>query len=155
MTIGANGIKIYTALDHATIWSNDLIFNYFIHDNWTWKGQFLYNIGRDNKNEGLPFMSPFNYLTSITFNQLKWDAEIILKGNTAQTEYNTFYGEDRTPDYAVINCNLGYKFNFEKTKIKLNTGVENIFDIKYTTYTDWNNIPRMGRNIFLNLMVQF
>ena len=155
MTIGANGIKIYTALDHATIWSNDLIFNYFIHDNWTWKGQFLYNIGRDNKNEGLPFMSPFNYLTSITFNQLKWDAEIILKGNTTQTEYNTFYGEDRTPDYAVINCNLGYKFNFEKTKIKLNTGVENIFDIKYTTYTDWNNIPRMGRNIFLNLMVQF
>ena len=70
MTIGANGIKIYTALDHATIWSNDLIFNYFIHDNWTWKGQFLYNIGRDNKNEGLPTGTYFYIISYDTVDDL-------------------------------------------------------------------------------------
>mgnify|MGYP003543791315 FL=1 len=37
----------------------------------------------------------------------------------------------------------------------LNTGVENMFDANYTTYTDWKNLPRMGRNIFVNLMFQF
>ena len=37
----------------------------------------------------------------------------------------------------------------------LNMGVENMFDANYTTYTDWNNLPRMGRNVFMNLMFQF
>lgn len=155
MTIGADGIKIYTALDYATIWSNDVTFSYFLHDNWTWKGQFLYNIGKDNEKEGLPFMSPFNYLTSISFNQQNWNAEILVRGNSTQTEYNAFYGEDETADYAILNANLGYKFPLEKTKIKINSGVENILDANYTTYTDWKNIPRMGRNIFINLMIQF
>ena len=27
-----------------------------------------------------------------------------------------FYGEDKTPDYAIVNANFGYKFTFEKSK---------------------------------------
>ena len=30
-------------------------------------------------------------------------------------------------------------------------GVENILDTYYSTYSDWNNFPRQGRNIFINL----
>ena len=36
-------------------------------------------------------------------------------------------------------------------QMNVKLGVENIFDINYTTYSDWNNIPRMGRNLFINL----
>ena len=75
--------------------------------------------------------------------------------NATQTEYNAFYGEDKTHNYTILNANFGYKFNFDKAKLVLNTGVENIFDANYTTYTDWKNLPRMGRNIFINLMFQF
>ncbi|WP_422858463.1 hypothetical protein ACOKFD_13925 [Flagellimonas sp. S174] len=37
--------------------------------------------------------------------------------------------------------------NFLYTKI----GVENLFDTWYSTFTDWANIPRMGRNIYATL----
>lgn len=154
MTIGANGIKRYTAFDYATIWSNDLNLNYTIHDNWEWKGQLGYNLGRDNNNDGLPFMSPLRYMSSISFQQRKFNAEIMLRGNTTQTEYNPFYGEDKTKDFAILNFNLGYKWQLEKTKIMLNSGVENILDTHYSTYTDWNNLPRMGRNLFVNVLFQ-
>lgn len=155
MTIGANGIKVYTALDYATILSSDFTVSYQLSDFWIWKGQFVYNLGKDNENNGLPFMSPFNYMTSLGFRPGKFSSELQLKGNATQTEYNAFYGEDKTPDYAIVNANLGYKFTFEKSKMMLNTGVENMFDANYTTYTDWKNLPRMGRNIFVNLMFQF
>lgn len=155
MTIGANGIKVYTALDYATILSSDFTISYQLSDFWIWKGQFVYNLGKDNENNGLPFMSPFNYMTSLGFRPGKFSSELQLKGNATQTEYNAFYGEDKTPDYAIVNANLGYKFTFEKSKMILNTGVENMFDANYTTYTDWKNLPRMGRNIFVNLMFQF
>ena len=155
MTIGANGIKVYTALDYATILSSDFTVSYQLSDFWIWKGQFVYNLGKDNENNGLPFMSPFNYMTSLGFRPGKFSSELQLKGNATQTEYNAFYGEDKTPDYAIVNANLGYKFTFEKSKMILNTGIENIFDANYTTYTDWKNLPRMGRNIFVNLMFQF
>ena len=155
MTIGANGIKVYTALDYATILSSDFTVSYQLSDFWIWKGQFVYNLGKDNENNGLPFMSPFNYMTSLGFRPGKFSSELQLKGNATQTQYNAFYGEDKTPDYAIVNANFGYKFTFEKSKMILNTGVENMFDANYTTYTDWKNLPRMGRNIFVNLMFQF
>ena len=155
MTIGANGIKIYTALDFASILSSDFTVSYQLADNWIWKGQWVYNLGKDNESNGLPFMSPFNYLTSLEFKPGKFRSEIVLKGNATQTEYNIFYGEDKTPDYSIVNANIGYKFTFDKAKLVLNTGFENIFDANYTTYTDWNNLPRMGRNVFVNLMFQF
>ena len=155
MTIGANGIKVYTAIDYATIWSNDLTFSYFLHQNWTWKAQFAYNLGKDNNNDGLPFMSPFSYLSSVAFSKNKFNAEVLVRGNTTQTEFNPFYGEDKTQDYAILNLNFGYKFNFEKAKMIVNTGIENVLDTQYTTYTDWKNLPRMGRNMFVNLMIQF
>ena len=155
MTIGANGIKVYTALDYATILSSDFTVSYQLSDFWIWKGQFVYNLGKDNENKGLPFMSPFNYMTSLGFRPGKFSSELQLKGNATQTEYNAFYGEDKTPDYVIVNANLGYKFSFEKSKMIVNTGIENMFDAYYTTYTDWNNLPRMGRNIFINLMFQF
>ena len=155
MTIGANGVKIYTGLDYATILSSDFTVSYQLSDAWIWKGQFVYNLGKDNENNGLPFMSPFNYMTSIGFRPGKFSSELQLKGNATQTEYNAFYGEDKTPDYAIVNANFGYKFTFEKSKMMLNMGVENMFDANYTTYTDWNNLPRMGRNVFMNLMFQF
>lgn len=154
MTIGANGIKTYTALDYATIWSNDLILHYTLHENWTWKGQFGYNLGRDHNNNGLPFMSPMRYLSSLAFKHRKFNTEITLKGNTAQTEFNAFYGEDKTPGFAILNLNSGYKWNLENIKILLNCGVENVLDTAYSTYTDWNNLPRMGRNVFLNLILK-
>jgi len=55
----------------------------------------------------------------------------------------------------IFNINAGYAFDWNQNKIKLQTGVENIFDKYYTTFSDWNKIPRMGRNFFINLVYSF
>ncbi len=44
MTIGASGVKIYTALDYATIFNADLNLEYQFSADWRWKGQLVYEL---------------------------------------------------------------------------------------------------------------
>lgn len=151
MTIGANGIKIYSALDYATIWSNDVIFKYVINANFNWTSKLQYYLGKDNENGNLPFMSPLSYVSSLYYSQNKWNATFSINGNATQTNYNETYGEDRTPSFAILDASVGKKFNWNASRIQVNLGVENLMDAYYSTFTDWNNLPRMGRNFFLNI----
>ena len=151
MTIGANGIKVYSALDYATIWSNDLTFKYAINANFNWTSKLQYYIGKDYQKQNLPFMSPLSYASSIAYSKNKWNASLSLKGNATQTNYNPTYGEDRTPAFAILDASLGKKVNWNTSRIQVNAGVENILDTYYSTFTDWNNLPRMGRNFFINI----
>ena len=73
-----------------------------------------------------------------------------LEGNGNQSDYSSFYGEDETPAYAILNLNLGNIFYLKSNKLVLKYGVENILDANYSTYADWNNISRQGRNFYLN-----
>ena len=38
-------------------------------------------------------------------------------------------------------------------KTVFQVGAENLFNEYYSTYADWGNIPRMGRNIFTSLKI--
>lgn len=151
MTIGANGIKRYSALNYATIWSNDLTVKYTINSNFTWTSKLQYYLGKDNDKENLPFMSPLSYSSSLGYSQSKWSSVVAVKGNATQTNFNPSYGEDRTPSFAILDASVGRKFNWNASRIQVNAGVENLLDAYYSTFTDWNNLPRMGRNFFLNI----
>ncbi|WP_432670441.1 TonB-dependent receptor [Flavobacterium sp. SM2513] len=151
MTIGANGIKIYSALDYATIWSNDLTLKYAFNANFLWSSKLQYYLGKDNDNENLPFMSPLSYASSLGYSQNKWNGILFVKGNATQTNFNPSYGEDRTPSFAIFDASVGRKFNWNANRIQVNAGVENLLDAYYSTFTDWNNLPRMGRNFFVNI----
>lgn len=155
MTIGANGVKIYTALNSAIIFNANLTAEYQFSKQLKWNGQLVYSRGKGSDNANLPFMAPLSYLSSLYYAKEKFTAEISVQGNTVQTNYSPFYGEDKTPDYAILNCSFGHKFSLKSAKLLLKAGVENLLDTYYSTYTDWNNLPRMGRNMFLNLGVRF
>ena len=155
MTIGASGVKIYTALDYATIFNADLNLEYQFSANFKWKGQLVYSYGKDFEDQNLPFISPLRYFSSLDYKKGKFTSEIAVQGNATQTQYSPFYGEDRTPAYAILNFDSGYSFAFEKVKCNVKVGIENIFDTYYSTFSDWNNIPRKGRNFFLNLAFGF
>ncbi len=155
MTIGANGIKVYESLKYSTIANSDLILEYRFPFKIRWKGQVTYSYGKDFKNENLPFISPVRYVTSLTYFYQKFNAEILVKGNLVQSEFNSAYGENRTSDWGTLNASLSYSLNIGKTKLLAKAGIENILDTYYSTFSDWNNIPRMGRNIFVNLLFSF
>lgn len=155
MTIGANGVKIYKALDYANIFKADLNLEYQFSTDFRWKGQLVYSYGKDFEDKNLPFISPFRYFSSLDYRKGKFFSEIAVQGNATQTQYSPFYGEDRTPAYAILNFDAGYSFALEKVKCNVKAGIENIFDTYYSTFSDLNNIPRKGRNFFLNVAFGF
>ena len=155
MTIGANGVKIYNALDYATIFNTNLNLEYQILESLKWQGQMLYAYGKDSNNRNLPFISPFSYSSTFNYFKNQISASIAVLGNTAQSQFSPYYGENKTPDFAVANASVGYAFYVEKCKWNVRVGVENIFDAYYSTFSSWNNIPNKGRNFVLNLNLGF
>ena len=155
MTIGASGVKIYAALDYATIFNIDMNLEYHFTNELKWKGQLVYSSGKDFEGLNLPFISPLRYFSSLDYRKGKFSTGINVLGNATQTQFSPYYGEDKTPDFAVLNVDTGYSLHFEKVKCNLKAGIENILDTYYSTYSDWNNIPRKGRNFFLNVAFGF
>jgi iron complex outermembrane receptor protein len=155
MTIGASGVKIYAALDYATIFNTDLNLEYQFSADFIWKGQLVYSYGQDFEEKNLPFISPLRYSASLNYKKQNFSSEIAIQGNAVQTQYSPYYGEDRAPDYAILNFASGYSFHIDKSRWSARAGIENIFDTYYSTFSDWNNIPRKGRNFFMNLAVSY
>lgn len=151
MTIGAQGVKVYTSLKYSTILNSNLTTSYKFAPSFTWTGYLGYNLGKDHEGNNLPLISPFNYKTTIHYKKNLFDAEINLVGASDQNNYSSEYGEIMAEAYTVFNANLGYSAYFGSQKLFVKTGIENIFDLYYSTYADWNNIPRMGRNVFINI----
>ena len=151
MTIGASGIKTYTALNYATIFNTDLNIEYQFDMNFRWAGQLVYSYGQDYEKENLPFISPLRYSASFQYKVEKFSSEISVQGNAVHAQYSLFYGEKRTPDYAILNFASSYAFQVDHSKWYVKAGAENILDQYYTTFSDWNAIPRKGINFFLNI----
>src|SRR5690554_1903742 len=151
MTIGATGIKRYSALDYATILSADYTIEYHFLEHYKMESQLVYSYGKGSDSNVLPFISPFRYALALSYSKDNLLAQITANGNTKHTNYAPFYGENKTNDYIVFGLNTGYLFLFEKTTLNLKAGVENILDRYYSTFSDWNNISRIGRNVYLNL----
>ena len=153
MTIGAAGVKRVTALSHADIANAVLDADYWFLPSLKLKTQLVYNYGRDKNDEPLPFISPLRYNGSLHFKKGSFSTEVKIEGNAVQRQYSPSYGEDKTPAYAVLGTAVGYGMNLKNYRLDFNGGVENILDAYYSTFSDWNNIPRKGRNFFLNVAV--
>ena len=153
MTIGASGVKVYQNLNHATIFNANLNTKYIFLKYFHWLNHLGYSLGQDNKNNPLPLIAPFSYSTSLDYVNKKFSADVDLQGATKQVNYSAEYGEDLTPAYFIVNTSVGYDFIFGHVAPTVKIGIENVLDRKYSTYADWNNIPRKGRNVYINLKI--
>lgn len=150
MTIGAEGVKIYQNIDDARLYNLSLFTKVSLLPELEWNGRISYHRGKDNMGENLPLMSPVVYTSSLDFLKRTFSASVSMDGAGKQRHYNPHYGETRAEAYTVFNANFGKRFLLSENDLYLKVGVENIFDVHYSTYTDWNNIPRMGRNFYLS-----
>ncbi len=148
-----NGLKRYVSLDYAVQTALSLVVDYKVTDYLNLKNSIGYAYGKDNKNRPLPFIRPFTYKTELRYHRANLWAILSINGDTKQTRFSTAYGEDSTPAFTLVNLSMGYKI--PQTKINLEVGVENLFDRYYSTYADWKNFPRMGRNIHIGVDYKF
>lgn len=151
MTIGAEGVKIYKNLEYAQLFNTSLDMEYTILPELKWSGLVSYHRGTDNNGGNIPFISPFSYRSGLQFDNRSFSAALRITGAGKQVNYNPEFGEDQTQAYTVCSLTFGKTFKFNNDSMYAKFGVENIFDEYYSTYTDWKNIPRMGRNFFLTL----
>lgn len=149
------GVKGYTSLDHAKIFNLALNASYNILQHLHWKGMLTYAKATDDKNGNLPFIRPLSYQTSLQFMHKKFGIQSSVNGDFTQTNYSPEYGEDETPSYKIWNVSADYTFHIKNIKTVLQVGAENLLNEYYSTYADWGNIPRMGRNIFTSLRFNF
>ena len=151
MTVGAEGVKVYRNLDHATISNLSLTADWQLTERLAWSGKVSYSLGRDDEDNPLPLISPVSWRTELEYSYRHLQTRVEVKGNADQTDYSAKYGESETPAWNIINLSAAYQFSIFNFQFSIRAGVENLFDKNYSSYSDWNNIPQKGRNIYLNL----
>lgn len=149
------GVKGYSSLKHARLFNIAVNANYDILKQLHWKGTLTYARSTDNRGGNLPFIRPLSYQTSLHYMHGKFGLQTSLHGDFAQENYSPEYGEDLTSAYKVWNISADYSFTVSGVNAVLQVGAENIGNAHYSTYADWGNIPRMGRNVFTSLKVSF
>lgn len=155
MTIGATGVRQYTQLPFAHIANSNLEVSYKPIWNLGLKAFFSYSYGTDNKQEYLPLIRPFSFRFNATYAIKNFDFEVATEGATKHYAYSKNYGETPTTAYAILNLSAGYKLLLSQHQLYVKVGVENVADTYYTTYADWNHIPRRGRNFFVSISFVF
>lgn len=149
------GVKGYTSLDYAMLFNFSLNASYQITDHLHWKGLATYARGMDYNQNNLPFIRPFSYQTSLHYHYKDFHLQTSVNGDFAQINYSPEYGEDETSAYTIWNISADYSFYIKNVKTAFQVGAENLLNEYYSTYADWGNIPRMGRNIFTSLKINF
>ncbi|WP_282070988.1 TonB-dependent receptor plug domain-containing protein [Polaribacter atrinae] len=149
------GVKGYTSLDYATLFNFSLNTKYNILQNLHWKGTLTYARGLNDSKNNLPFIRPLSYQSSLHFSHKKFSFLTSLNGDFTQRNYSPEFGEDETPSYKNWNVSADYTFYINNYKTVFQVGAENLFNEYYSTYADWGNIPRMGRNVFTSLKINF
>lgn len=149
------GLKMYQSLPYAKQFQFSVGISYQFSEFWLWKNHFGYAYGADYQENPLPFVRPPYYISAITFRKKNFSAEASLNSDFKQTRFSTAFGEDATPDYHLWNLSMQYEIPFDRYQIEFQIFAENIFNRNYTTYADWKNFPRMGRNFQLRIQFQF
>ena len=154
MTVGAEGVKVYGNLDHALIANTSLTANWRITESLAWNGRLGYSVGRDDVGDALPLISPVAWRTQLQYRYGSLQTEVEVRGNARQTDYAPKYGEKETQSWNIVNLSAVYQFSILNSEFSIRGGIENLFDKSYSAYSDWNNIPQKGRNVYLNLSIE-
>ena len=150
MTIGADGVKVYDNLQFARLLNLSLNLDYSINKNLKAAAGVIYGRGVDHSGRNLPFIAPLSYRLNLSYHKKSWSLGTQIQGAGTQRHFSVDFAEDQTPAYGIVAFHAGKNIRLGNNLLQLKLGLENLFDLKYHTYSDWNNINRMGRNLFIS-----
>lgn len=154
MTIGAYGVKVYEQFPTASIFNSSISANYFVAKGLSVSAKAVYRSGTSGK-VNLPFIQPFSYGCTIKYDIKGYQLEATIEGAAKQLKFSPTFGETQAKAYTLLHAGFSKTFYLNAHQLVLKTGVENILDRVYSTFADWNKIPRMGRNFYINIIYQF
>ena len=151
MTVGAEGVKVYGNISHATIANVSLSWDWQITEQLRWNKKVSYSSGRDADGDALPLISPISWQSEWIYQHQRFQAQATIKGNARQSNFGEKYGETAAKAWTIVSLAASYQFSILHSQFSIRAGIENLFDKQYATYADWNHIPQKGRNIYMNL----
>lgn len=155
MTVGAVGVKVYDQLDYANIFNSSLESNYRMGSRWNLTSKLAYRRGIGADVGNLPLIQPFTYFAGLSYSVKSFTSEANIAGATRQNKFGRHFGETSASPNTIINLSASQRFKLLNQSLVVKVGVENLLDTYYTTFADWNRVPRMGRNIFMNAILIF
>ncbi|MEI2824313.1 MAG: TonB-dependent receptor [Chitinophagaceae bacterium] len=155
MTNGARGVKVYNNIGAAHISGFEITASAKPINRIELIATLKYNYGIDNKKQPLPFISPLKNISSIRYLAGRFSFQLESEVSAKQTRFDKKSGEDLTYGYTLLNARFGYLLQIFKKELQIQSGVENFLDQKYHDHLDWGNIPRPGRNLYLQLKYFF
>ena len=153
MTIGANGVKVYTSIDRANMYGFEAS-GIWTKKAFTWVNILGYSFGKDEYGEVLPQLPPFKFTSTLTYERKKWAITPELIAAAARNNVRQSFGETPNSGWVIFNLRAYYQIK-KKTTWKLEFGIENITNNYYSEFLDWGHIPRPGRNFYVNLSFRF
>jgi iron complex outermembrane receptor protein len=151
MTIGAYGVKTYSNIPFATVSGAELSGFLHLANEIDYVMTMRYTNAIDNENQYLPFVAPLKTISSIRYQHYPFSAQLESETALSQNNISNKYGEDITKGFSLLHARFGYNFKALQNELGLQFGVENIFDKLYHEHLDVGNIPRPGRNIYVQL----
>lgn len=155
MTIGARGVKTFENIPEAWVAGFEVSVVAKPVTQTELISTLRYSWGIDNYKLPLPFMPPLKNITSFRFQPGKFSAQLESEAVLKQNRFSDKAEEDATPGYVLVHIRVGYVFDLLQSKLQVQSGVENLLDKQYHDHLDWGNIPRPGRNIYLQLKLMF
>lgn len=155
MTIGANGVKNFSALPFANLAGLESSLLYKPIAAIDIVSTLRYTNGKDNTGDPLPMIAPLKNTSTVRYQFSHFFLQLETEAASAQTEISGKYGEDKTNGYLLLHARSGCQFLLAGKKTDLQLGVENIFDKSYHEHLDWGNIKRPGRNGYLMIRLSF
>ncbi len=156
MTIGASGVKQYEQLDFANQVNALVAYSYTPVKWYTLDAAVQYSYGKGKGNLVLPFIAPIRLQLGNTLKLRRSYVEVRINYHARQYAFGSYFGEIETSSWYTLD--LAYKRTFMLKKsqtLDLIVRAENVTNQYYTTYSDWNKIPRMGRNFNLQISYNF
>jgi iron complex outermembrane receptor protein len=151
MTLGGAGVKIYRNLPSATIIRMRWEGNVNLQKGFFFKASAVRQFGNASAYGNLPFMQPLTVQGTLRWDTKHLGLEYSVEMADKQKRVDIASNEMASPSYVVMHVQGSTKIG----PLQIRMGMENVWDTLYTTYSDWNKIPRMGRNVFLNLIWNF
>ena len=126
MTIGAEGVKVYGNISHATIANASLTAEWQLTERLHWNGKVSYSTGRDADSDALPLISPVSWQTELQYHYKRLQAGAVVKGNARQSHYGEKYGETATEAWTIVNLSAAYQWSMVNSQWSIRFGVENL-----------------------------
>ena len=153
MNFYAKGIRIYTNISEALLYSADIQILYAPFKNISLFGSSKFTYGELNSESPVPLIPPLKTIVAVEYQNKQFSIQAESESAIAQNRINYNYGESNTPAFTIFNAKSSYSIFISKTVMDIGFGVTNILDRAYYEHLDWGRINRPGRS--LELLLKF